>query len=163
MRLSRESEYGLEGLRVLAVKPAGTILLLHEIAAAGSLPERFLAKIFQKLARAHVVRSHRGAVRGYSLERAAGAITMREIIEAIEGPGLFERCAFWPSRCDSRNPCFIHRQWGELLRPTLKDILEHITLAQIARESSRTAKRQIGAAVAAAARRDAGDTRRSEP
>lgn len=162
MRLSRESEYGLEGLRVLATEPAGTVMLLLDIATAGNLPERFLAKIFQKLAREHVLRSHRGAVRGYSLERSAEHITMREIIEAIEGPGLFERCAFWPSRCDSQNPCFIHRQWGEMLRPTLKDILGRITLAEIAADSTRAAKRRVGAAVAAASRRDGGRTRGPE-
>src|SRR5512132_4322181 len=132
MRLSRESEYGVEGMRVLATRPGGSVMLLEEIAEAGELPVHFLAKIFQKLGRHHLVRSHRGAVRGYSLGRLPAAITMREIVEAIEGPGLFERCAFWPSRCDSDDPCPIHRQWGELLRPALKDILDGITLAQIA-------------------------------
>ncbi|MBI4247567.1 MAG: Rrf2 family transcriptional regulator [Candidatus Rokubacteria bacterium] len=138
MRLSRESEYGLEGLRVLASGSEGAVMLLQDIAEAGGLPERFLAKIFQKLARQHVVRSHRGAVRGYSLERPGDAITMREILEAIEGPGLFERCAFWPSRCNAETPCVIHRQWGEMLRPTLREILEAITLAQVAAEPARS-------------------------
>lgn len=140
MRLSRESEYALEGLRVLAVRPAGTTLLLQEIADAGRLPERFLAKIFQKLTRQQIAESHRGAVRGYSLARPPEAITMREVLEAIEGPGLFERCAFWPSRCSSQSPCVIHRQWGETLRPTLKEILDGITLAQIASEPTRSVR-----------------------
>jgi Rrf2 family protein len=140
MRLSRESEYGVEGLRVLAREPAGRIMLLQDIAAAGKLPERFLAKIFQKLSRHQIVRSHRGAVRGYSLGRPADGITMREIVEAIEGPGLFERCAFWPSRCDGANPCPIHRQWGELLRPALRDILDGITLSDIASAAARPAR-----------------------
>lgn len=140
MRLSRESEYGVEGMRVLARRPAGTVMLLEEIARAGKLPVHFLAKIFQKLARQSLVRSHRGAVRGYSLRRLPDGITMREIVEAIEGPGLFDRCDFWPSRCDSENPCPIHRQWGLLLRPALKEILEGITLAQIAEHArARTA------------------------
>lgn len=158
MRLSRESEYGLEGLRVLATRPAGTVVLLQDIAAAGALPARFLAKIFQKLTRQHLVQSHRGAVRGYSLGRRAEAITMREILEAIEGPGLFERCAFWPSRCDSANPCVIHRQWGSLLRPALEEILEGITLVQIAAEPARSV-RALAAKAAAGARRRARDGR----
>lgn len=141
MRLSRESEYGLEGLRVLANRPAGTVMLLREVAEAGGLPARFLAKIFLKLRRQHLVRSHRGLVRGYSLMRPAKTVTMREIIEAIEGPGLFERCAFWPSRCDQEHPCPVHRQWGEKLRPTLKEILEGITLAQVAATTPRRAPR----------------------
>jgi Rrf2 family protein len=145
MRLSRESEYGVEGMRVLATQPAGTVMLLEDIAEAGDLPVHFLAKIFQKLGRHQLVQSHRGAVRGYSLGRAAHAITMREIVEAIEGPGLFERCAFWPSHCDAESPCPIHRQWGMLLRPALKQILDGITLAQIASAASRPAARVLAA------------------
>ncbi len=132
MRLSHESEYAVEGLRVLATQAAGTVMLLPAIAEAGGLPPRFLAKIFQKLVHHRIVCSHRGTVRGYSLARPPESVTMRDVVEAIEGPGLFERCAFWPSRCDADHPCPIHRRWGELLRPTLTEILEGITLAQIA-------------------------------
>ena len=47
MKLSRESEYALEGLKVLARQREREIVLLQEIASAGDLPERFLGKIFQ--------------------------------------------------------------------------------------------------------------------
>lgn len=136
VRLSRESEYGLEALRLLARQPQGATMLLHDVARAGELPEMFLAKIFQKLARAGVLLPHRGAIRGYSLARPAGAISLREVLEAIEGPSLFERCPFWPSRCSERRPCCFHSQWAAI-RPMLRRTLEETTLEQIARHPRR--------------------------
>ena len=58
---SRESEYGLEGLIVLARQPRGTIMLLQEIAGARQLPANFLARIFQSFQH-NLVSSHCGAV-----------------------------------------------------------------------------------------------------
>ena len=69
MKLSRESLYAIEGLFVLAAKPLGTVMLLRDIAEARRIPPTFLAKIFQKLNRADIVASSRGAVRGYALAR----------------------------------------------------------------------------------------------
>lgn len=134
MRLSRESEYGLEGLRVLARQPLGTVMLLQEIAEQASLPPRFLAKIFQKLRQHHLVSSHRGAVRGYSLARRPDQITLREVFEAIEGSDFFERCIFWPHQCGDENPCCLHTRWA-VIRPNLKAMLEQSTLGEIVKEA----------------------------
>lgn len=131
VRLSRESEYGLEGLRVLARQPRGTAMLLEEIAEAGQLPPHFLAQIFQKLRRHRVVVSHRGAVRGYSLARPADQITLREIFEAIEGPDLFERCVFWPGHCGDQHPCCLHTRWV-MIRQNLKEMIDGTTLEEVA-------------------------------
>ncbi|MBI3025509.1 MAG: hypothetical protein HYY66_07530, partial [Candidatus Tectomicrobia bacterium] len=45
------------------------------------------------------------------LARAPGAIRVRELVEAIEGPGVFERCIFWSARCDAASPCPLHDGW----------------------------------------------------
>jgi len=88
--LSRESEYGLEGLIVLARQPEGKVMLLQEIAEARGLPPGFLARIFQKLKHHNLVSSHRGAVRGYSLARPPSKISLREIFEAIGSKKQFD-------------------------------------------------------------------------
>lgn len=137
MRLSRESEYGLEGLKTLARRPEGEVMLLQDIASAGDLPGRFLAKIFQKLSRHGVALSHRGAVRGYSLARPAAVITLREILEAIEGQDVFDRCVFWPARCSSRQPCALHHRWVAI-KPKLRRMLETTTLGELAAIRSRS-------------------------
>lgn len=118
-------------------------MLLQDIATAGDLPSRFLAKIFQKLSRHGVTLSHRGAVRGYSLARPAGAITLCEILEAIEGQGLFDRCVFWPARCSPRRPCALHDRWVTL-KPELERMLETTTLGELAAIPSRSERQRWG-------------------
>lgn len=116
---------------MLARHGEGKVMLLREIAEARGLPSDFLAKIFQKLARHKVVSSHRGAVRGYALARPAREISLREILEALEGPDLFSRCIFWPGQCGDQNPCRLHDQWGKI-RPGLQAMMETVTLEQAA-------------------------------
>ncbi len=135
MKLSRESVYGIEGLLTLATKPPGTVLILSDIAAARGIPQSFLAKIFQKLIRHGVVRSFRGAVRGYALARRPKEIKVKEIFLAIEGPDLFERCIFWSDRCIDINPCPLHDQWKQLKHKFIEELMEQTTLADLMRRT----------------------------
>jgi Rrf2 family protein len=88
MKLSRETEYGLMGLVHLAQQPEGTVMQPAAIAEAQGLPQSFLAKTFRKLTRYGLVRSLRDAARRYILSISTNGITLRDVLEAIEGPGL---------------------------------------------------------------------------
>jgi hypothetical protein len=74
MKLSRETEYGLMGLVHLAQQPEGTVMQP--------------AEIFQKLTQYGLVRSLRSTTRPYNLSRSTSEITLRDVLEDIEGPGL---------------------------------------------------------------------------
>lgn len=132
MQLSRESEYGLKALIYLAQQPPATVLTLHQIAQASDLPVGFLAKTFQKLVRHGLVQSFRGRQRGYCLARDASEVPLRKLLEAIEGPDLFERCLFWGRRCGRASPCVLHGGWQEA-KPHLMAFFEDTTLAHLAR------------------------------
>jgi Rrf2 family protein len=132
MRLRQESEYGLNGLVALAQEGSGAVRSLDEIAARHGLPKSFLAKIFLKFVHHGLLRSYRGAVRGYALARSPKEITLREILESIEGPDLFEQCPFWSSRCSDRNPCPLHQEWSAI-RPRLIEVVERTTLEDFTR------------------------------
>lgn len=127
MKLTTESDYGLRGLVALARRPPGAVMKITEIAALQHIPRGFLAKIFTKFARAGLVRSFRGPVPGFTLAKIPESMTLQEILEAIEGRNLFQRCAFWNNRCNEKNPCLLHHQWSAV-RPslalvTLKDLI----------------------------------------
>jgi Rrf2 family protein len=140
MKLGRESEYAIEGLLALAKKPSGATVLVRDIAVAGKIPASFLSKIFQKLARAGVLQSSRGAIRGYSLARRAKDIKVKEIFLAIEGADLFDRCIFWSDRCADADPCPMHARWKPVRQQVVK-MMEQTTLADLIRDRSReTAK-----------------------
>lgn len=134
MRLSRETEYALQGLVFLARQGDGTVVQLADIASALKISAAFLSKIFQKLARFGLLRSHRGSLRGYSLGRAADEIGLREILDATEGPDLFDRCAFWHDTCGrDGNLCSLHELWKES-RIQLQQEVETLSLADLARQ-----------------------------
>ena len=130
MRFTREAEYALRALAYLATVPVGQVRPANQVAEACGLPGPFLSKTLRKLARGGVLRSARGRSRGYGLARPAPEISVREVLEAVEGRDAFRRCVFWDSRCSEDRPCALHGAWatvrGELLanleRMTLEDV-----------------------------------------
>lgn len=113
MKLTRGGEYGIRGVLYLAQQDNGKISMLSAIAKAQDVPPRFLAKIFQALAKAGIVRSHRGAKGGFSLARPAAEITIKDVIEAIEGPIYLNVCLVAPGECSRDKICPMHRVWEE--------------------------------------------------
>lgn len=130
MTFSRECEYALQGMVTLAAEPGKRPLMLSQIAARGNLPLSFLSKIFQKLLRHGLVRSHRGAERGYTLARPASEITVREALEAVEGPDLLDRCVFSHRRCSQERTCQVHDIFQQV-RPQVRAAFERATLRDL--------------------------------
>ncbi len=108
MQLTRESEHALTALGFLVIQPEGQFVALAEIAEARDLPRAFLAKIFQKLARHDVLTSSRGRSKGYMLARSADSISVLDVIVAVEGPRLLDRCTLWSTRRCDEDPCVLH-------------------------------------------------------
>ncbi len=140
MNFSRECEYAVRGMVALAGASPGQALTLQEVAVQDNLPPGFLSKIFQKLVRHGLIQSHRGVQRGYTLAHPAAEIALDQILEAIEGPDLFDRCAFSHRRCGEAGQCLIHPYWrgvrGEVTR-----LFEEVSLRDLATSGSR---RQAG-------------------
>lgn len=136
MHLTRESKYALLGLAYLAASPPGQLTSLTEIADAQNLPANFLSKIFQKLARYDLVVSERGRGRGYALARSPARVCMRDILEAVEGPSVFDRCLLWNGHCSDTNPCPLHYRLKEL-RPAVESTVGKVTLAEYLARSRR--------------------------
>jgi len=130
MRLTRGADYGTRGMIRLAAMPPDSVVLIKHIAAIEGLPESYLSKIFQELAKDGLVRSHRGAKGGFSLARPPEEITLRQVIEAIEGPIALSRCLSSSEGCDRADACPLRPALSEaqlqllavLDRTTLKDL-----------------------------------------
>ena len=112
----------------------GEPLTLQEIATRESLPGHFLSKIFQKLLRHGLIESHRGLQRGYTLARPASEVTLRQVLEAIEGPDLFDRCMFTRRQCGGEGYCPLHAYWGRA-RVEMGTLFAGITLDAVAAPS----------------------------
>lgn len=130
MTFSRECEYALKGMAALAAEAGARPLMLSEIAASEALPLSFLSKIFQKLLQHGLVLSHRGTRRGYTLAREPRTISLRTILEAIEGPELFNRCLFSHWRCGEGSTCLVHLAWRDV-QPQVQVGFEGTTLQHL--------------------------------
>jgi Rrf2 family iron-sulfur cluster assembly transcriptional regulator len=133
VKLTRGADYGTLGILYLARQPRDRVVLISEIAAAQDVPESYLAKIFQDLAKAGLVRSHRGARGGFTLARAPEDVTLRQIIEAIEGPVALNRCLDPREGCERSADCAVHAALAaaqEKLITALEGVTLHALAAQ---------------------------------
>jgi Rrf2 family protein len=132
VKLSRESKYGLTCVRYLAAQPEGAVRHVGEIAHVTGISYPFLAKICHRLVGGGILRSYRGRSRGYGLARPAATISLREVVEAIEGPEVLERCVFWSDACSDSRPCVMHELWRQV-RPRMAALMEDTSVADLAR------------------------------
>ena len=86
MRISAKADYAVRAVIELAAAPEGASVSAREIAVAQAIPQNFLENILAELRRAGIVHTHRGPGGGSSLARPADAITVGEILLAIDGP-----------------------------------------------------------------------------
>ncbi len=85
MMFSTKAEYGVRVMAHLAKHHGERPISLATIAEAEGLPLAYLEHLVQRLRKAGLVESHRGAHGGYTLAREAEEITMAEVVRALEG------------------------------------------------------------------------------
>ena len=86
MRLSLQVHYAICGVFDLAYNGQGRLVQVRVIGERQGIPTRYLEQIFQRLRRADLVIGKRGPGGGYTLARPPAKITLREVVEAVEGP-----------------------------------------------------------------------------
>jgi Rrf2 family protein len=96
VELTRQADYALRCVLEVARHDR---ISAAEIAARQQLSPSFVGKIVSTLARAGVLETHRGAAGGVQLGRPAEAITVLDIIQAVQGPILINRCVRTPPGC----------------------------------------------------------------
>ena len=85
MRFTTKTEYGLVCLVYMARQPLDGVITVRDLVRSERFSVTFTEKILQKLRFAHIVVSHQGKQGGYSLARGLSEITLKDIIEALEG------------------------------------------------------------------------------
>ncbi|MCM2357477.1 MAG: Rrf2 family transcriptional regulator [Geobacteraceae bacterium] len=133
MELTRKGEYAIRGIIYLAQQQPGKVSLISEIAEASGAPQSFLAKIFQSFAKLGIVSSFRGTGGGFTLGRSPASITLREVVEAVEGPIIPNRCLLDGGVCDRGKDCKVHPVW-RTVQTQVTQILESVTMEELARK-----------------------------
>ena len=134
MRISTRARYGMRAMLALALDQGSAPLSVKQIAERQDLPEHYLEQLITPLRRAGLVQSARGAQGGYVLARAAEAITLLEVVEAVEGSFATEACDCPDGAPHLRGFCLEHALWHRL-KQTVDEFLAARTLADLRDEA----------------------------
>jgi len=127
--ISRRADYGVRAMLCLAEKGSASS---REIARAMHIPEKFLPHIFTDLSRAGLVSSSRGNGGGVRLAKRASEITLRNIVEAIEGPIALNQCLLDAKFCCRSANCPVRKVWAKAQKEMVS-VLGRTTLEDMAR------------------------------
>jgi FeS assembly SUF system regulator len=132
LRLSKLTDYAVVVLmRLGTCACAGDVQTSPNIATATGVPEPTVAKVLKLLASANLVASQRGARGGYRLERKLAAISIADVIVAIDGPIALTACVDAATApCEVRGLCAVRGRW-ELVNEAIEQALTAITLADM--------------------------------
>jgi Rrf2 family protein len=131
VRISAKADYAVRAAVVLAAARSHEPLKAEAIAVSQEIPLKFLLNILSDLKRARIVSSHRGSQGGFGLARSAAAITVADVIRAVEGP-LASVHEILPENVHYPPPSESLRQVWIAVRASLRSVLETVTIADLA-------------------------------
>ncbi len=111
---SQTAEYALRIIVHLA-EQNGSPVTTRQIAAATGVPEGYLAKVLQGMARAGLVDSHRGLHGGFILSRDARALTLFDVIQSVTPIQRIDQCPLGIESHDKGNYCALHQRLDEIM------------------------------------------------
>ena len=134
MRITAKADYAVRAaveLAAAAARGEERPVKGEQLARLQGIPQNFLENILTELRRAGIVRTRRGVDGGYQLARPAAAVTVAEVLRAVEGP-LAAVQGVRPDELEYKHAAAALPEVWVALRASLRDVLEHVTLADIA-------------------------------
>jgi Rrf2 family protein len=111
MQITRQAEYAIRAVHYVSKLGAHQRAATWQIAQAQHIPSSFLAKIISQLSIAGLIQTTRGAHGGVVLGKPAEAITLLDVVEAIDGPIALNECVGDESTCDFAEDCPLRATW----------------------------------------------------
>jgi len=119
---SKGCEYGIRALTVIGQADAeGRKIGIKEICRLAKTPESFTAKILQSLVRKEIISSQKGPAGGFYFSKKMEDIKLYDVVEAIDGYGVFRKCGLGLANCNAKKPCPLHYKF-EVVRNELYDM-----------------------------------------
>jgi Rrf2 family protein len=132
LRLSKKADYALMAMKHLAADAPNSTASTREIAERYDIPVELLAKVLQQLTRRGFLASHMGTHGGYQLARSTTAISVADVIEAIDGPLAITACGPADERCDQFSKCNVRDPLWKV-KDRIVDVLQTFSLSDMAR------------------------------
>lgn len=131
MRVSAKSDYALRALIELAGSADERAVSAEELGRSQDIPHGFLQAILADLRKAGIVLSQRGQSGGWRLARAAAAISVADVIRAVDGP-LVSVYGLRPESVEYNERARVLQHVWIAARDSLREVLEQVTIAQLA-------------------------------
>lgn len=130
---SKACEYGIRASIFIAKNSReGRRVSPKEISKEIDSPQAFTAKILQDLVRHKVIKSVQGAYGGFEIDKNnIASIKLSQIVEAIDGNGIYLGCGLGLQECNENHPCPMHDKFKSI-RNDLREMLETTNLEDLA-------------------------------
>ncbi|WP_285058891.1 RrF2 family transcriptional regulator [Pedobacter ginsengisoli] len=127
---SKTCEYAMRAVFFIAHRTAnGGRVGIKEIATGINSPEHFLAKILQDLGRRNIIKSAKGPNGGFFMDDVTLKRRLSEVVEAVDGNGLFTGCGLGLDYCSETDPCPLHNEF-KAIRERIHQMLENTTIEE---------------------------------
>ena len=129
MKLSTRGKYGLYAMYYLALHEGEGPQTLQSISTVG-VPKQYLEQLLGNLRRAGLVSTVRGAQGGYQIAERPQNISLRDIIDSVEGPIELSECASAQESCRKSGTCPVRWVW-QRVTDSINHELEKIRLSDL--------------------------------
>ena len=130
MKLSTKSRYGVRAMTDIALYGEPGASQLKDISKRQAISAKYLDHILSALRKAGLIKSTRSRKAGYTLTRPAHQISLKEIIQILEGSLSPVECIDNPKCCKQVPVCFSRDAWGKL-KVEMEKVLDSITLQDL--------------------------------
>ena len=134
LHMSTRGRYGVRLMVALALNYGNGTTLLRDVSSREGISEKYLGQIIIPLKSAGWVLSQRGSHGGYALARSPEGITVKDVVEAIEGRIAAVLCVNDPEACSRATSCVATRVWKKLSED-IERSLSSFTLAALASQA----------------------------
>jgi Rrf2 family protein len=143
MKLSTRGRYGVRLMVDLALHYGDGPIYLKDIAGRQGISEKYLWQLISPLKATGLISSTRGAHGGYALGKRPESISLKEILQILEGSLCLVGCVDNPSLCERASSCISRDIWGEASRG-MQRTLEDTTLATMVFKQREKLRREEG-------------------
>jgi len=131
LRLSKKADYALIAMKHLARKGGAQSTSAREIAEQYDIPIELLAKVLQRLVRTGLLVSTQGTRGGYMLSRPPKAISVVDVVQAIDGPFTVTACSSENNGCEQYGKCNVRDPLWQI-KERIVAALGTVTLSEMA-------------------------------
>jgi len=130
MKLTTKGRFAVTAMIDLALRQEGGPVALAGISERQKISLSYLEQLFGKLRRHQLVTSVRGPGGGYCLAKPLNAVSVADIIKAVDEPLDATKCGGMANCHDDENPCMTHLLWTNLTTRML-DYLSSVNLSEL--------------------------------